>query len=396
MLEKLPVLPDDPILGLMQAYHADPNPLKVDLGAGIYKDENGLTPIMAAVQQAQARWLEQEESKKYAPVAGFPGFTEGMARLLLGENSTAIADERVVCTQSTGGCGALRVAAGVLSRCGNPMRIWVPNPTWANHVPLLQGAGLELVEYPYYDGEKHILDFDAMLSALKGLQPGDLILLHACCHNPCGADLNREQWRKLAVLINERGAMPFIDIAYQGLSENLDEDAWGLRHLVEQCPEVVAAASCSKNFGLYRERVGAVMIAAANKATAQAGYSQLLNVARSIYSMAPSHGAALVDIILHDDALKQSWVQELAEVRGRIADLRSALAEGLRAAGAGDRFDYIHHERGMFSFLGLNKEQVEHLKAEKSIYMVNSSRINVAGLNKTNMDYVVQAIMAII
>jgi aspartate aminotransferase len=396
MFEKLPSLMPDPILGLITAYAADSNPDKVDLGAGVYKNEQGETPIMAAVAAAQTRWSQQETTKVYAPPAGFEGFNRGIMHLLLGRTHIALRDKRVVSIQTPGGCGALRVAAGMLNRCKQGAKIWVSTPTWANHMPLLGSAGLSLSEYPYYDYERHSIDFDAMISSLAKVSAGDLVLLHGCCHNPSGADLSREQWHAVTDLLLEKGATPFIDMAYQGLGDGLDEDAYGLRYMAERCPEVIVASSCSKNFGVYRERVGAVVVVAKDSASAQVCRGQLLNVAREIYSMPPSHGAALVDIILNDTALMQQWQQELNSVRERIASLRKFFVQRLKAAGAGERFDYIQQEKGMFSFLGITPEQVERLKKEKSIYMVSSSRINIAGFNEDNIDYVTDALMLIL
>lgn len=403
MFEQLPALSADPILGLVAAFNADTNERKVDLGAGVYKDENGHTPIMAAVAQAQSLWAEQEATKVYAPPAGFAGFNEGMMNLLLGKDHPAVRDGRVVSVQTPGGCGALRIAAGMLSRCRersginsrDDITVWVSTPTWANHIPLLGSAGLTLKEYPYYDYDNHGIDFDAMMTELANVKAGDLVLLHGCCHNPSGADLTQEQWRTLTALLVEKGATPFIDIAYQGLGDGLDEDAYGLRYVAEHCSEVIVASSCSKNFGLYRERVGAVMVVANAPSVAEVCRGQLLNVAREIYSMPPSHGAALVDLILHNDALTQQWENELKEVRERIANLRQTFVTKLAAAGTGDRFDYIQNEKGMFSFLGITQEQVKRLK-EDSIYMVGSSRINIAGLNHNNMDYVVESLLKVL
>lgn len=403
MFEKLPALSSDPILGLVAAFNADTNERKVDLGAGVYKDEKGHTPIMTAVTQAQSLWAEQEATKVYAPPAGFAGFNEGMMNLLFGKDHPAVRDGRVVSVQTPGGCGALRIAAGMLSRCQERsginsrenITVWVSTPTWANHIPLLGSAGLTLKEYPYYDYDNHGIDFDAMMAELANVKSGDLVLLHGCCHNPSGADLTQDQWRTLTQLLVEKGATPFIDIAYQGLGDGLDEDAYGLRYVAEHCPEVIVASSCSKNFGLYRERVGAVIVVANAPSVAEVCRGQLLNVAREIYSMPPSHGAALVDLILHNDALTQQWENELKEVRERIANLRQAFVAKLVAAGTGDRFDYIQNEKGMFSFLGITQEQVKRLK-EDSIYMVGSSRINIAGLNHNNMDYVVESLLKVL
>ncbi|MGB0734333.1 MAG: aromatic amino acid transaminase, partial [Pontibacterium sp.] len=347
MFESLPALGDDPILGLSMLYRADTNPLKVDLGAGVYKDSQGHTPIMAAVLTAQEIWAKEEETKAYAPQAGFEGFNSGMINLVLGNEHTVVKDQRVVSVQTPGGSGALRIAAGMLKRCDDKVRIWVSTPTWANHVPLLGSAGIELKPYRYYDPKSQSIDFDGMLEDLQQAKTGDLILLHGCCHNPCGADLNREQWQAVAKLLQETGATPFVDVAYQGLGDGLEEDAWGLRHIAEQCPEMVIAASCSKNFGLYRERVGATIVIAQDTKRTNICRGQLMNVAREIYSMPPSHGAALVDVILRDPSLTQVWQEELTTVRERINGLRQTFADKLKAAGAGDRFDYIVREKGM-------------------------------------------------
>lgn len=396
MFDELPLLPPDPILGLSAAYKADSNPDKVDLSVGIYKNDQGDTPIMEAVKIAQEKWAATEPTKAYAPPAGFEGFNVAMQGLLLGNDSQALKDERAISVQTPGGCGALRVAAGMLMRAQDKVKVWVSTPTWANHLPLLGSAGIDIAEYPYYDYDNHRIDFDAMMETLKSVQVGELVLLHGCCHNPSGADLSQDQWRAVTALLKEKGATPFIDVAYLGLGDGLDEDAWGLRHMVEQCPEVLIAASCSKNFGLYRERVGAVVVVARTKKTAAACRGQLVNIAREIYSMPPSHGAGLVDIIFHTPDLMQLWQKELGEARNRINDLRADFVSKLQGAGFADRFDYIQQEKGMFSFLGISKEQVAKLKNDYSIYMVGSSRINVAGLNADNMDYVVSALTDVI
>ncbi|MGH1539133.1 MAG: aromatic amino acid transaminase [Arenicella sp.] len=396
MFERLPYLPADPILGLMSAFNADTTEHKVDLGAGVYKNESGETPIMQAVTQAQSIWAKQESTKSYAAPAGFTDFNEGIVELLLGEKHPALIAQRVASIQTTGGCAALSIAAGMLKRCKEDVKIWVSNPTWANHTPLLSGAGLELVEYPYYNFDTNEIDFDAMMSTLSNASQGDLVLLHGCCHNPSGADLNKQQWHEICQLLIKQGAIPFVDIAYQGLGDGLDKDAYGLRHLAQECPEMIIASSCSKNFGLYRERVGAIVVVAKHKDTASVCQGQLLNVVRQIYSMPPSHGAALVGIILKSADLTAVWQQELLNMRQRISDLRLTLTQHLATAGAGGRFDYIKKEKGMFSFLGISREQVHTLKQEHNIYMVDSSRINVAGLNKANMDYVVDSLLRVI
>lgn len=400
MLEHLKPLAVDPILTLMLECQADPNPEKVDLGAGVYKDETGNTPIMQAVQTAQARWQQSETTKTYVGPAGWAGFNQAMTSLLLGANHPAIKEERVVCVQTPGGCGALSMIGHLIQRCysaaGKASRVWVSTPTWANHIPLLGECGLELKEYAYYDYQTHTIDFAAMMDSLANIEAGDVVLLHGCCHNPSGADLNHDQWQQVAILLNEKGALPLIDVAYQGLGDGLDEDVWGLRHLAEHCPELMIASSCSKNFGLYRERVGAAMIIAKSPSAMEASRSQLLSIARGIYSMPPNLGGALVDIILNDPALTTQWHTELDAMRQRITDLRSQFVATLQAAGAGSRFDYIEQEKGMFSFLGISPEQVKQLKEQYSIYMVSSSRVNVAGLSDHNMGYIVDSLIKVL
>ncbi len=400
MFNSLKPIPADPILNLVVECRADPNPNKVDLGAGVYKDESGHTPIMAAVQAAQVQLQQQETTKTYVGPAGLASFNDSIAHLLLGNSHPALQDKRVACVQTPGGCGALNVAAHLIQRCHTEEKkaatVWVSTPTWANHIPLLSSCGLQLQEYPYYNYQSHTIDFDAMMETLASIAAGDVVLLHGCCHNPSGADLTREQWQSVASLLNEKGAIAFVDVAYQGLGDGLEEDAWGLRYLVEHCPEVIIASSCSKNFGLYRERVGAVLVAAQTSTAASNSQGQLLSIARGIYSMPPNYGAALVDIILNNPELTQQWQTELTQMRERIIGLRGCLVNKLQAAGAGSRFDYIQTEKGMFSFLGITPEQVLKLKNDHSVYMVNSSRISVAGLSNNNMDYIVESLMSVI
>lgn len=400
MLNVLSPLPADPILNLVVECNADSNPNKVDLGAGVYKDEAGHTPIMAAVQTAQTRLQQEETTKTYVGPAGLIGFNESMAALLLGPTHPALADQRVASVQTPGGCGALNLAGHLINRCNKQSTtaatVWVSTPTWANHIPLLNSCDLSLKEYPYYDYQTHTIDFEAMLECLSSISAGDVVLLHGCCHNPSGADLTQAQWQCIAQLLNEKGAVPFVDVAYQGLGDSLDDDAWGLRYLAEHCPEMIIASSCSKNFGLYRERVGAVVVIAKNATEAEVSRGQLLSIARGIYSMPPNHGAAIVNMILNDDGLAQVWQTELTAMRERMNQLRAEFVSKLQTAGAGSRFDYIQAEKGMFSFLGITSEQVGRLKKEHSIYMVDSSRISVAGLRKQNMDYVVESLIAVL
>jgi aspartate aminotransferase len=396
MFDTLTLLPADPILGLSQAYAADQNPNKVDLGVGVYKNDVGQTPIMAAVSQAQLRRIQTETTKSYTPPAGIPGANQAVLSLVYGEQHSALINNRVRVVQTPGGCGSLRVAAELIQRAKPNATLWVSNPTWANHIPLLSSAGLQIREYPYYDYTSHSIDFAGMLDTLNTIPAGDLVLLHACCHNPSGADLTQSQWQQVAEVLLARGVIPFIDMAYQGFGDSLDADAYGIRLMAERLPEVVVATSFSKNFGLYRERAGSLSLVYRNAAEADAGFSQMLSVARSIYSMPPAHGAALVDIILHDEQLTKMWEDELTQMRERIAHLRVALVAELNRLQDQRDFSFIAQERGMFSFLGLSKEQVAILKKNFSIYMTDNSRISVAGLSIEKMEYVARAIVSVL
>ncbi len=396
MLEKFKLLPPDPILGLMDAYRQDSSADKIDLGVGVYKDEQGNTPVLAAVKQAEQQILETETSKAYIGPAGDSGFNDGIQQLLFGTDHSARQAERIRTVQAPGGCGALRVAAELIKR-GNPQAVtWVSNPTWANHMPLLGDAGLQIKQYPYYDQQGRSIDFNAMVDTLKQVGPGDLVLLHGCCHNPCGADLSLEQWQVITDMALVQGFTPFIDIAYQGFGEGLEEDAYGVRLMAKKLPELIVASSCSKNFGLYRERVGALSIVAQNTAQAAAGFSQIVSVARGIYSMPPSHGAAIVSSILQDQALNALWLQALTKKRDRINSLRTQLVENLAAKNAPQDFAFIQQQHGMFSFLGITPEQVQQLRKRFHIYMVSSSRINVAGINQRNIDYFTDALIEVL
>jgi aspartate/tyrosine/aromatic aminotransferase len=376
----------------MQMFRDDTRPDKVDLGVGVYKDDAGNTPIMGSVHEAERRLLEGETTKSYVGPAGSAGFNEAMARLILGDSNSLIGDGRTSVIQTPGGCGALRMAAEFFRLCQPDTTVWVSTPTWANHMPLLGGAGLNIREYPYLNRETLTVDFPAMLETLEGATAGDVVLLHGCCHNPSGADMTLEQWKAVAELIQRKGLLPFVDMAYQGLGEGLEEDAAGVRYLAGQVPEMVIAASCSKNFGLYRERTGALMLLSATGVINTAATSQLLSVVRSHYSMPPAHGAAIVEIILGDDALRAGWQSELSGMCERILRLRHAFADAL--APVGD-FGFIARQRGMFSFLGITPEQVRRLRKDHGIYMLESSRVNVAGLNDQVLPNVAHAIRSV-
>lgn len=396
MFEVLPALAPDPILGLSAAFRADTNPNKIDLGVGVYKDEQGNTPIVGAVAQAQNRLLESETSKTYITPQGVQGYIDGMLELLLGQGNPAVLANRVAAVQAPGGCGALRILAELLKRCNDNAKVWVSDPTWANHIPLIGNAGLALDTYPYFDKATASIRFDAMLETLKTIPKGDVVLLHACCHNPTGADLTQDQWRQVAEVAQQQGWLPFIDSAYLGFGDDLETDAFGMRLMVESVPEVIIAASCSKNFGLYRERVGLAVMVTNNSAQTPIVQSQIQAIARGIYSMPPSYGGALVDIILHDDALKASWIAEVDQMRNRMRDLRALLVSKMAENGAPKDFSFVNDQKGMFSFLCITPEQVKAVRAEHSVYFVDSSRVNIAGINLTNVDALSKALVSVL
>lgn len=392
MFEGLKALPQDPILSLMLKYQQDDNPAKLDLGIGVYKDELGNTPIMQAVHNAEQQLLKTETTKSYIAPAGSPLYNQRIRALVFGADHSVLRDNRIASAQTPGGCGALRMAAEFIRGCSTSSSVWVSTPTWANHIPLLGGAGLPLKEYPYYDYENKSIQFQAMLDTLEQAVAGDFVLLHGCCHNPSGADLNREQWLAVAELCARKGLIPFIDMAYQGLGSSLDEDAFGVRMMAEKLPEMLIATSCSKNFGLYRERTGTLFIVGANGEQAANAGSQLFSKIRSHYSMPPSHGAAIVETILGDQQLNQMWQTELQGMRQRIQGLRESLVRHIAVSDIDADFSFIEQQFGMFSFLGITPQQVELLRTRYSIYMIDSSRMNVAGLNAQRMDYFVAAL----
>jgi aspartate aminotransferase len=396
MLESLEKLAADPILGLTAAYNQDNNPNKVDLGAGVYKDVEGNTPIFAAVNQAERIWQEQETTKVYIAQPGFEDFNSQIIPHIFGQDHAAVKDERLSSIMAPGGSGALRIGAEMLNRAQPGATLWVSNPTWGNHIPLLGSTGLNIQEYPYYDADTHGLHFEAMLDTLKKANKNDIVLLHGCCHNPTGVDLSREQWDSIAELAQERGFLPFIDTAYHGLGEGLDEDVYGLRLLAESVDEMLVVYSCSKNFGLYRDRIGAVVIMGSNRDAAEAGASHITNIARQMYSLPPSHGGAIVKTILQDAELYKSWKQELDEMREGINGLRVLFADTLAEKNASTDFSFIKNQYGMFSFLGISKEQIQLLRDEYSIYLVGSSRINIAGVSPKNLDYLTDAIISVL
>jgi len=397
MFESLRAVPADPILHLSELYKQDTNPNKVDLGVGVYKDETGHTAIMEAVSRAEERLLTLEDTKAYVGMAGSKRYCELLAQVTLGSDSEIISNQRYAMAQTPGGSGALRVLAEFINVVKPGATVWVGNPTWANHIPVMESAGLVIKKFPYYDAVNKCVDFDAMINTLTSdTSAGDLVLLHGCCHNPSGADLNLEQWQTTANVLKDKGLLPFVDIAYQGLGHGMDEDAQGLRIMASTVTEMIIASSCSKNFGLYRERTGTAMIVTQDLGQAHIAQSQLNSVIRSNYSMPPSHGAMVVEVILSDPKLKQMWRDELKTMRKRIADLRRQLVDAIKAEGVEQDFSFIERQTGMFSFLGVNAAQVDQLVNEHSVYLVGSSRINLAGLNQRNIAYVAKSIAAVL
>ncbi|MEP4889651.1 MAG: amino acid aminotransferase [Aliiglaciecola sp.] len=396
MLEVLPKLPADPILGLSAAYREDPNPNKIDLGVGVYKDENGNTPILSSIAKAQKILLAQETSKTYITPQGVQGYINGMLELLLGKGHPAVIEDRVAAVQAPGGCGALRVLSELIKRCNSDTTVWVSDPTWANHIPLIGSAGLNIETYPYFDKATASIKFDETADCLKQVKKGDVVLLHGCCHNPTGADLSNEQWQTVLEIAQQQGFIPFIDVAYQGFGDGLEDDAYGVRLLTKNLPEVIIAASCSKNFGLYRERVGLAVSVTNNSATRQIVQTQIQSIARAIYSMPPSYGGALVDIVLNDPILKAEWQGEVEDMRVRMQSLRQLLVVKLAEKGASKDFSFVTQQKGMFSYLCISPEQVKAIRAKHSVYFVDSSRVNIAGISLKNVDALATALVDVL
>jgi aspartate aminotransferase len=395
MFGSLKALPADPILGLLAKYRNDENPQKVDLGVGVYKNEAGHTAILNCVKKAEQHRLTTEDTKVYIGPTGSPLFNDEMSKLIFGDHPVLFAN-RARTVSTPGGTGALRVAAEFLNSCQPNATIWVSDPTWANHMALFSAAGLTVKTYPYYDHESKGLNFEGMLAALKEVSSDDIVLLHACCHNPSGMDLNQEQWQQVVEVTKAVGFTPLIDMAYQGFGAGLDEDAYGLRLMAENVKEMVVCSSCSKNFGLYRERIGGCTIIAESSASADVASSVLHFVIRGIYSMPPAHGAAIVETILSSDELRNEWHVELKEMRDRINGNRQLLVDKLIDNGVDRDFSFITRQMGMFSFLGITPEQVQQLQDEYSVYMVGSSRMSIAGIANCNVDYLAQSIAKVL
>lgn len=392
IFSQVELAPADPILGLTDAFKADVRENKVNLGVGIYKDESGQTPILKSVKFAEEKLLATENSKSYLGMEGVQAYNRVVQTLLFGDEHGVVSEQRALTAQAPGGTGSLRIAAEFLVRHTRSKKIWISNPTWANHHNIFSTAGLEIAEYRYYKAQTHGLDFEAMLSDLQTAEAGDLVLLHGCCHNPTGIDLDNAQWQQVAQLCLDKQLVPLFDFAYQGFGAGVEEDAQGLRIVASTVPELIVANSFSKNFGLYNERIGAVTVVAANSDEAVNAFSQIKSTIRASYSNPPAHGALIVSTILEDETLKQLWHDELQEMRERIAEMRTLFVESLKAAGVEQDFEFISRQNGMFSFSGLSKEQVNRLRDEFAVYIVGSGRISVAGMTKSNMPVICNAI----
>lgn len=391
MFNALKPQPADKILQLMGQYRADPRTDKIDLGVGVYKDATGLTPIMRAVRAAEERLWQSEKTKTYTALAGEPAFAAALSKMILADT---VGTERISAAATPGGTGAIRQAFELIRLASPNATVWVSDPTWPNHVSVLAYLGMPMRSYRYFDAETRGVDFAGMMQDLKGIKSGDVVLLHGCCHNPTGANLTLPEWAEVATLLEKTGALPLIDLAYQGFGDGLDADAAGTRLIASRLPEVLIAASCSKNFGIYRERTGLLM-ALSDPSRRDITQGTLAWLNRQNYSFPPDHGARIVTTILGDDKLIADWRAELEEIRNNMLALRSQLALELQTLAGSDRFGFIAQHRGMFSRLGATPEQVERLRAEHGIYMVGDSRLNIAGLNKTTVPILARAILAV-
>ena len=393
MFESLEPAAADAILGLIGEHSADPRPEKIDLGVGVYRNVAGETPVMDVVKKAEHRLVGTQTSKAYIGTAGDPQFNAAMQDLVF---ASSVSADRLSTIQTPGGSASLRVAAGLLLRANPDAVLWVSDPTWNNHTPLLGGAGLNLKTYPYYDAETNSIRFDEMLDSLRAANTGDVVLLHACCHNPSGLDPSEEQWRAIADVILDRELVPFVDMAYLGFAYDLETDAFAVRHLAGRVPEMLVSTSCSKNFGLYRDRVGALTMLAADADSCAIVASQANSFVRTMYSVPPDHGAAVVSIILNDAELRAEWVSELDGMRERLSGMGKLLHDALKIKVPDRDFSHLLHSKGMFCFLGVTPEQVNRLKKDFGVYMVGSSRINVAGITPANVDYLASSIAAVL
>ncbi len=396
LLAAVEMAPKDPILGVTEAFNADTHPNKVNLGVGVYCDDNGKVPVLESVRRAEQRLAESPLPRNYLPIDGLQAYDRAVQGLLFGADSEAIPKGRIVTVQTLGGTGGLKVGADFLRRINPGAQIWISDPSWENHRALFEYAGYTVNTYPYYDVSTRGVDFDGMMDTLQKLPAGSIALLHACCHNPTGVDLLPQQWEKVIAIVNARGLVPFLDIAYQGFAEGIDADALAVRRFTEACPAVFVSSSFSKSLSLYGERVGALSIVTESAEEAARTLSQLKRVIRTNYSNPPTHGGQTVAMVLTTPELRSLWEKELGQMRDRIKTMRRQLVEKIRAIRSDFDFSFVVQQRGMFSYSGLTKEQVRRLREEFSVYAIDSGRICVAALNSRNIDYVAQAIAKVL
>ncbi|MCL4182231.1 MAG: aspartate/tyrosine/aromatic aminotransferase [Burkholderiaceae bacterium] len=392
MFELLQPSPPDKILSLIDLFRGDPRPHKIDLGVGVYRDSAGRTPVMRAVREAERRLYETEDTKAYLGPGGDPAYCGSIAKLVLGDDAPV---DRLASAQTPGGAGALRILAALIARARPQASVWLPDPTWVNHHAIFSDAGLATRVYPYFDPVGSCVQLEAMLAGLHDAAPGDVVLLHGCCHNPTGASLAEDDWERVCELVLARGLVPFVDLAYQGFGDGLDEDAHAVRLFARRLPEMLVAVSSCKNFSIYRERTGCAFVLADTAARAGIARGQLLTCARIAYSMPPDHGGSLVRIILQDPALSAQWREELGTMRDRIVALRSELARVFAEHSNSNRYDFLRRHRGMFSLIGTTAAQVERLRREHAIYMVDDGRVNIAGLQEGQVESFVSAVVAV-
>jgi aromatic-amino-acid transaminase len=388
--------PPDPIIGLTEAFNQDPNPAKINLGVGVYQDAAGKVPVLQVVREVESRWYQQEATKSYLPIDGLPAYNQAVQKLLFGADSQLIAESRAVTIQALGGTGGLKVGADFLRRFLPDSDVWISNPSWENHQMLFESAGFKVKSYPYYDAESHGLDFNGMLETLKRLPARSIVVLHACCHNPTGVDLSSEQWSLVIDVVRRAELVPFLDFAYQGFGESLEDDAYAVRAFTEAGIPCLIASSFSKSFALYRERVGALTITTTGAEESKRLLSQVKRIIRTNYSNPPSHGAQLVALTLADAELRRSWEAELIEMRQRIFRMREKFVAKLIENGVEQDFSFIKNQRGMFSYSGLTPDQVKTLREKYSLYLVGTGRICLAAMNDKNIDYICNAIADIL
>jgi aromatic-amino-acid transaminase len=396
ILARVEMAPGDPILGVTEAFHADQNPRKVNLGVGVYYDDNGKVPVLECVRRVERDMLESVAPKGYLPIDGLPAYDRAVCELAFGTGSETIKAGRAVTVQALGGTGALKVAADFLRRVNSGAQVWISDPSWENHRALFEGAGFAVQSYPYYNAATHGLDFAGMTGALEKLPPGAIVVLHACCHNPTGVDLAADQWTRVLEIVKTRELVPILDIAYQGFADGLDADGEVVRRFAAAMSPVFVANSFSKSFSLYGERIGALSVATASADEAKRVLSQLKRVVRTNYSNPPTYGGTVVATVLTTPDLRLLWDRELGQMRERIKAMRHTLVEKVAVRAPGFDLGFVIEQRGMFSYSGLSKEQVHRLRSESSVYAIDSGRICVAALNTKNVDYVAEAIAKVV